>query len=514
MENINQVNQSDKSSKSLIKKILLATVCTGVVVYGGAVAFLQHFDKEHAPVLTANSPTRHDPEALEAFNIISGARCDYCHAQGREMPFYFYLPVAHQLMVHDIKQGLRHFQIDPVLTEFEKGKPPSELQLSQIENVVRHNLMPPSQYLFLHWHAYLTESQRNAILAWIAQTRKRYYANTGAAPQFVTEPVRPIPESVPVNQAEVLLGQKLFFDKNLSGNGTINCASCHDLARGGVDHLVTATGINGHKGPINTPSVYNAYFKIAQFWNGRAPDLAAQAAGPVLNPVEMGSHNWAEVVHKLQADKTYQGLFQAAFGPNAQIDQKTITGAIAEYEKTLITPNSPFDAYLKGDEKAISPEAKRGYELFKDLGCASCHNGIGVGGGGYEIMGLEGNYFKDRGGPFTAADKGRYTVTGKPLDMSRFVVPNLRNVALTAPYFHDGSVKTLDEAVRKMARYQLGMDHLSDQDVTDIVAFLKSLTGQYQGHSIADLPKAVPQGTSQQPVHQQVMNQPENAHTK
>ncbi|MBQ5546781.1 MAG: c-type cytochrome, partial [Acetobacter sp.] len=190
------------------------------------------------------------------------------------------------------------------------------------------------------------------------------------------------------------------------------------------------------------------------------------------------------------------------------------TGAIAEYEKTLITPNSPFDAYLKGDEKAISPEAKRGYELFKDLGCASCHNGIGVGGGGYEIMGLEGNYFKDRGGPFTAADKGRYTVTGKPLDMSRFVVPNLRNVALTAPYFHDGSVKTLDEAVRKMARYQLGMDHLSDQDVTDIVAFLKSLTGQYQGHSIADLPKAVQQGTSQQPVHQQVMNQPENAHTK
>lgn len=469
-----------------MKKIVLALCCTGVVAYGGVVAFLQHFDHEHAPVLSENSPTRHNPEALAAFNIISGARCDYCHAEGRQLPFYFNLPIAHTIMQHDLKNGLKNFRIEPVLTDFEQGKPPSELELSRIESAIRQNIMPPSQYLFLHWHAYLTESQRNAILAWIDQTRRRYYANTGAAKEFAAEPERPIPESVPVNQAAVILGKKLFFDKNLSGNGTVNCASCHGLNTGGVDHLVTATGIYGQKGPINVPSVYDAYFKIAQFWNGRAPDLAAQAAGPVMNPKEMGSHDWAEVAHKLESDKTYDGLFQAAFGPNAQIDQKTITTAIAEFEKTLITPDSPFDMYLKGDKNAISPEAKRGYERFKEIGCAGCHNGIGVGGGGYEVMGLHGSYFKDRGGPFTDADKGRYTVTGKPEDMSRFVVPNLRNIALTAPYFHDGSVKTLDQAVREMARYQTNTPNLSNQDVTDIVAFLKSLTGRYQGHFLVD----------------------------
>lgn len=471
----------------MVKRILVALAGAGIVAYGGTVAFLQHFDHETAPVLSASSPTRHNPVALAAFDVLSNARCDYCHAQGRDLPFYFKLPLAHTLMERDLTQGLRHFRIEPVLEAFEQGKPPSEEQLSRIEEVILQNRMPPAQYLLLHWHAYLTAADRQAVLTWVADTRRHYYANTGAAAAFAAEPVRPVPASVPVNQAQVVLGQKLFFDKGLSGDGTLSCASCHGLETGGVDNLVTATGIGGQKGPINVPSVYNAYFKIAQFWNGRAADLAEQAAGPVMNPLEMGSHDWTQVADKLDADKAYTPLFQAAFGPDAKIDKQTITTAIAEFEKTLITPDSPFDEYLKGQKNAISPEAQRGYERFKAIGCAGCHSGIALGGGAYEVMGLEGDYFKDRGGPLTDADKGRYTVTNKAEDMSRFVVPTLRNIALTAPYFHDGSAKTLEQAVRDMARYQTPDHTPSEQDVTDIVAFLKTLTGRYQGHSLDDM---------------------------
>lgn len=470
-----------------MKRIIVGLVGAGVVAYGGVVAFLQHFDHETAPRLTAVSPTNKDPVALAAFNVLSDARCDYCHTTGRELPFYFHVPVANQLMEKDLVQGRRHFRIEPVLEDFEKGVPPSEEQLSRIEEVIVQNRMPPTLYLLMHWHAHLSNADRQAVLTWVRDTRARYYANTGAAPAFTGEPVRPVPEQVAVNDAQVALGRKLFFDTKLSGDNASSCASCHDLNRGGVDRLKTATGIGGQKGPINVPSVYDAYFKIAQFWNGRAPDLVAQAAGPVMNPVEMGSHDWGAVADKLNGDPAYADLFKAAFGPSAVIDQQSITTAIAEFEKTLITPDSPFDDYLKGKKDAISPQAVRGYERFKAIGCSGCHSGIGLGGGAYEAMGLEGDYFKDRGGPVTDADEGRYAVTHEEGDRSRFVVPNLRNIDQTAPYFHDGSVNTLEEAVRKMARYQTPDTNPSDQDVADIVAFLKTLTGRYDGHSLADM---------------------------
>lgn len=430
--------------------------------------------------------------ALAAFNVVREARCDYCHAVGRDLPFYFKLPIANRLMEKDLHEGLRHFRIEPVLEAFNAGTPPSEEQLSRIEEVITQNRMPPTLYLLMHWHAHLSDGERQAVLKWVEETRRKNYATTGAAPQFAAEPVRPVPESVPVDAAKVALGRKLFFDKNLSGDGTLNCASCHDLNHGGVDHLVTATGIGGQKGPINVPSVYDAYFKIAQFWDGRAPDLVAQAAGPVMNPVEMGSHDWPAVTQKLTANPDYASMFQSAYGPDAQVDQNTITTAIAEFEKTLIAPDSPFDEYLKGNASALSEQAKRGYEKFKSIGCSGCHSGIGLGGGAYEVMGLEADYFKDRGGKITAADEGRYNVTHKESDLHRFVVPNLRNIELTAPYFHDGSTQTLEDAVRKMAKYQTPDSAISDADVQDIVAFLKSLTGTYEGRSLADLAQPAP----------------------
>ena len=470
-----------------MRRAIAVLVGVGVLAYGGTVAYLTHFDRETAPKLSASSPSSKDLVAQAAFNALAEARCDYCHAINRNLPFYFHLPVAKQLMSKDLREGLRHFRIEPVLAAMQQGKPPTEEQLSRIEEVITQNRMPPTLYLLMHWHAHLSDVERQSILRWIEDTRRKYYSDTGAVSKFEGQPVRPIPAAVLTDQAKVALGQQLFFDKKLSGDGTISCASCHDLNHGGVDHLVTATGIGGQKGPINVPTVYNAYFKIAQFWNGRAPDLAAQAAGPVMNPLEMGSHDWKEVAAKVMADPHYMDLFHEAYGPDAEVDENTITGAIAEFEKTLLTPDSPFDAYLKGNESAISEQARRGYAKFKSVGCSGCHNGVALGGGAYEIMGLEGDYFKDRGGPMTDADLGRYTVTHKEEDRSRFVVPTLRNIDQTAPYFHDGSVKTLEEAVRQMARYQTPDTHISDQDVADIVAFLKTLTGRYQGKSLAGM---------------------------
>lgn len=473
----------------MLRRLIASLVGAGVLAYGGTIAFLTHFDHVTAPELPATSPTKQDPVALAAFNALREARCDYCHATGRDLPFYFKVPVANQLMEKDLHEGLRHFRIEPVLAAFDQGKPPTEEQLSRIEEVITQNRMPPTMYLLMHWHAHLSDAERQSILHWVEETRRKYYADTGAAEKFAAEPVRPVPESVPVDAAKVALGRQLFFDKTLSGDGTLNCASCHDLNHGGVDHLTTATGIGGQKGPINVPTVYDAYFKVAQFWNGRAADLAEQAGGPVMNPVEMGSHDWPGVAAKLQTNPEYTELFQSAFGPNASIDQNTITTAIAEFEKTLITPDSPFDEYLKGNATAISDQAKRGYETFKRIGCSGCHSGIALGGGAYEAMGLEGDYFKDRGGKVTDADEGRYAVTHNNDDRFRFVVPTLRNIDQTAPYFHDGSAKTLDEAVRKMARYQTPDHDITDQDVSDIVAFLKTLTGKYEGRSLADMAK-------------------------
>ncbi|MBB2165744.1 c-type cytochrome [Gluconacetobacter sp. 1b LMG 1731] len=467
-----------------VRKAIVSVAVLGIVAYGGVVGYLTHFDHETAPTLDTHSPTLADPVTSAAFAAIREARCDYCHARNVELPFYFHVPVANQLMQRDVDRGLRHFRIEPVIEAFQTGAVPSEEQLARIEEVIRQNRMPPTLYLLMHWHAHLSQAQRDALLNWVAAERRAHYATPGVAARFAGEPVQPVPESVPVDAAKVALGQRLFFDKQLSGDGTLNCASCHALDHGGVDGRVTALGIGGQHGPINVPTVYDSVFNKSQFWNGRAATLAEQAAGPVMNPLEMGSHDWAIVADKVKQDPTYVSAFHDAFGSD-DIDKGRITDAIAEYEKTLITPDSRFDRYLKGDEQALNAQEKNGYALFKSIGCSGCHTGVSLGGQAFEVMGLEGDYFAARGGAVTDADKGRFTVTQSPDDMERFKVPNLRNIALTAPYFHDGSVKTLEEAVRLMARYQTPDHTLSDHDIADIVAFLRTLTGTYQGQPLA-----------------------------
>ena len=292
------------------------------------------------------------------------------------------------------------------------------------------------------------------------------------------EPIEPLPESVEVNMQKVLLGRRLYFDTALSGDGTLSCASCHSLDHGGAEDRPTSIGIRDQVGPINAPTVLNSGFNFVQFWDGRAADLAEQAAGPVANPAEMGA-TWEDVVARLGEDASYVESFAEIYEDG--VTQANVTNAIAEYERSLVTP-SPFDAFLRGDESAIGQEARRGYETFKTVGCTACHLGVNIGGGMYQKMGLVRDYFADRGGELTDADMGRFNVTQQEADRHFFKVPTLRNVEHTGPYLHDGSQATLEDVVRVMGRYQLGRD-LDDAQVGQLVAFLRSLSGELPEHA-------------------------------
>ncbi|BAF72577.1 cytochrome-c peroxidase [Sulfurovum sp. NBC37-1] len=282
----------------------------------------------------------------------------------------------------------------------------------------------------------------------------------------LSAPIKPLPQSVKVDRKKVVLGHKLFFDPRLSQDGTVSCASCHDLENGGDDGRKFSIGVGGKRGNINSPTVYNAVFNFRQFWDGRAEDLKAQVFGPIENPVEMNM-TMAQTVDTLKKDPMYVSEFAKVYSDG--ITQENVADAIAEYEKTLITPNAPFDRYLKGEKNAISPEVEEGYKLFESKGCIVCHNGINVGGNFYNKFGI----FKDA----NSSALGRYNITKREEDKYVFKVPSLRNVALTAPYMHDGRAHTLKEAVEIMSEHQLGR-YMTEDEIMKIVAFLKSLTGE------------------------------------
>ncbi|MFK5968921.1 MAG: cytochrome-c peroxidase [Candidatus Marithrix sp.] len=293
-----------------------------------------------------------------------------------------------------------------------------------------------------------------------------------------SEMIQAIPANANVDQAKVELGKKLFFEPRLSKSGFLSCNSCHNLSTGGADNLPSSIGHKWQLGPINSPTVLNAKFNLAQFWDGRAKDLKEQAGGPIANPGEMAStHELA--IKVLLSIPEYVSLFKAVYGVDTiSIDQ--ITDAIAVFEETLVTPNSKFDKWLQGDDNAISTQEKAGYDLFKTKGCITCHNGVGVGGGSYQKFGVVKPY------PDTKT-LGRYGVTKQEQDKYFFKVPLLRNIELTAPYFHDASTWDLAEAVNVMAEYQLGIK-LSAEENQNIVAFLKTLTGEQPSITYPILP--------------------------
>lgn len=284
--------------------------------------------------------------------------------------------------------------------------------------------------------------------------------------------LRPLPEPPPLRPERVALGARLFADTRLSADYSLACASCHRFDLGGADGQPVSVGILGREGGINAPTVFNSGLSFVQFWDGRALTLQEQAAGPIHNPLEMGA-SWSLVIERLGADETMREAFRLAY-PDG-LTAANIADAIASFEQSLLTLDSPFDRYLRGDEEALDELARAGYQRFRDFGCVSCHQGVLLGGNMFQKFGVLGDYFADR--PLTAADLGRYNVTGREEDRHVFKVPGLRNVALTAPYFHDGSAPTLEVAVAIMGRYQLGRD-LAAEDVKAIVAFLNSLTGR------------------------------------
>lgn len=301
----------------------------------------------------------------------------------------------------------------------------------------------------------------------------------GATADVRQEPIQPIEPAKIEDPAKVELGKKLWFDPRLSRSGFISCNSCHNLSTGGSDNLPTSIGHNWQQGPINSPTVLNAKYNIAQFWDGRAADLQEQAAGPIANPVEMAfSHDMA--VDVIRSIPQYVAEFKAVYG-DERVDLERITNAIAAFEETLVTPNSRFDQWLKGDDSALSELELKGYELFKSVGCTACHIGPAVGGTMFQKMGLVKPYE-------TKSDAvGRVAVTGNEAETNFFKVPTLRNVALTYPYFHDGAVWTLEEAVNIMADVQLGRQ-LKKEETDAIVAFLHTLTGEQPQITLPILP--------------------------
>lgn len=285
-------------------------------------------------------------------------------------------------------------------------------------------------------------------------------------------PISPLPLSQDVDRRKAALGNKLFHDPILSGDGTISCASCHDIANGGDDGLKRSVGIGGAIGGINAPTVLNATFNFVQFWDGRAKTLSDQARGPVAHPKEMGA-KWEDVVTRLDCHDTYAAEFRAIYKDG--VTEDNVVDAIAEFEKTLVTANGPFDRWLRGEDDAIGQDAKDGYELFQSLGCVACHQGRNVGGNMYQYFGVMGDYFAKRG-DLTEADLGRFNVTKNPADKHLFRVPSLRNIEHTAPYFHDGSAATLDDAINTMVKFQLGRP-ITDAQRRKVKAFLVSLSG-------------------------------------
>ncbi|MFM8341751.1 MAG: cytochrome c peroxidase [Methylomonas sp.] len=409
-------------------------------------------------------------------------KCVDCHSPSMtRWPIYANFPIAKQLMAQDIEKASSRFLITKSMYSGESGFTP--LMLSRLEGALRNDTMPPALYLSMHWAGRLNSEEKSWILNWIAEERSKLAWSADAVEGLRGEPVHPLPLKLTLNMQKVELGKQLFFDKRLSGDSTLNCASCHNLAKGGTDQTKVATGIRGQQGPINSPSVYNAMYNIAQFWDGRAKDLIEQAAGPVANPGEMGAQ-WEHVIETLNQVDSYRAAFTELY-PREGLTKATVTQSIATFEESLVTPNSKFDQYLRGNAESLTINEKQGYELFKD-NCASCHFGPSLGGLSFEKMGHKQNYFKQRGGPLTEADNGRFNVTKQEQDRHLFKVPTLRNVELTYPYFHDGSVSTLKDAVKIMAGVQRDKQ-LNDHEVDDIVAFLKTLTGEYKGKPLSRL---------------------------
>jgi cytochrome c peroxidase len=297
---------------------------------------------------------------------------------------------------------------------------------------------------------------------------------------FGDEPITPVPRAVPLDAGKVRLGEMLFHDARLSHGDVVACASCHRLAEGGDDNRARSTGLDGGLLDFNAPTVFNAALSFRLNWRGNFRTLEEQIEAVLQSP-ELMNTTWEELLPKIRADKGYREAFLAVYGDEPE--PAHVVDALATFERSLLTPDARFDRYLRGERDALGVDEEHGYELFKSYGCVACHQGVNVGGNLFQKFGIFYDPFWS-GGAVSEGDLGRLAVTGKEADRHVFRVPSLRNVGVTAPYFHDGRAASLEEAVEEMARSQLGRN-LTGQEIDRIVAFLRTLTGEYQGRPLA-----------------------------
>ena len=417
------------------------------------------------------------PVSQQVAAILEQNGCYSCHSGQDGTPFYAKLPFADPILAH-VEIGTRFWDL-----RREDLENPSEVLLSKLQHSVTSGNMPLVEYKLIHWGTGFNKSEKSLLTEWILSQRQERFATGTACEAYAQHALQPIPDSLATDIRKVTLGRKMYNEARVSLDGTLSCATCHVIDQGGADSRGTRTseGIYGQFGGINAPTVLNAAFNVEQFWNGRAHTLADQAAGPPVNPVEMGDQTWEQICERLSQDASLVAEFQSIYPEG--ITQATVTDAIAEYEKTLITPNDRLDQMLKGDENALTEEEKKGLAAFMDNSCAVCHVGKTLGGQSFETLGIYEDYYaaREQSNPdivYNDDDKGLAGFTGDTADLHRFKVPGLRNISKTSPYFHDGTQATIEDAVRAMFRFELGVKEAPESDVASISAFLRTLDGE------------------------------------
>ena len=417
------------------------------------------------------------PVSQQVAAILEQNGCYSCHSGQDGTPFYAKLPFADPILAH-VEIGTRFWDL-----RREDLENPSEVLLSKLQHSVTSGNMPLVEYKLIHWGTGFNKAEKSLLTEWILSQRQERFATGTACKAYAQHALQPIPDSLATDIRKVTLGRKMYNEARISLDGTLSCATCHVIDKGGADSRGTRTseGINGQFGGINAPTVLNAAFNVEQFWNGRAHTLADQAAGPPVNPVEMGDQTWEQICERLSQDASLVAEFQSIYPEG--ITQATVTDAIAEYEKTLITPNDRLDQMLKGDENALTEEEKKGLAAFMDNSCAVCHVGKTLGGQSFETLGIYEDYYaaREQSNPdivYNDDDKGLAGFTGDTADLHRFKVPGLRNISKTSPYFHDGTQATIEDAVRAMFRFELGVKEAPESDVASISAFLRTLDGE------------------------------------
>ncbi|MDY4997579.1 MAG: cytochrome c peroxidase [Bacteroidaceae bacterium] len=417
------------------------------------------------------------PVSQQVAAILEQNGCYSCHSGQDGTPFYAKLPFADPILAH-VEIGTRFWDL-----RREDLENPSEVLLSKLQHSVTSGNMPLVEYKLIHWGTGFNKAEKSLLTEWILSQRQERFATGTACEAYAQHALQPIPDSLATDIRKVTLGRKMYNEARVSLDGTLSCATCHVIDKGGADSRGTRTseGIYGQFGGINAPTVLNAAFNVEQFWNGRAHTLADQAAGPPVNPVEMGDQTWEQICERLSQDASLVAEFQSIYPEG--ITLATVTDAIAEYEKTLITPNDRLDQMLKGDENALTEEEKKGLAAFMDNSCAVCHVGKTLGGQSFETLGIYEDYYaaREQSNPdivYNDDDKGLAGFTGDTADLHRFKVPGLRNISKTSPYFHDGTQATIEDAVRAMFRFELGVKEAPESDVASISAFLRTLDGE------------------------------------